>query len=271
MAATGGILMFTPLFALGMALIGGGTATATVANIAGSAVQASKLSAISELTRRLFAYSEESYLLQALHHIASLNQEQSPFAVSNSMQYIDALMGYYSKHPEQLARHSPDDACNALQEMVDGTVMYIRDGYAQGLSDAAFQAFQIGGSYPIQVQNGLPMSTLGVGMVLGISSLSCAWAGCYGAQQMAQMVTFFKETGVSLAPRFMAANHHHFIKGAGVAAIVAGLAIIVGGIIDIVESVKEKDALVQRTENIRADLCRLLDELSDTKAVGDDF
>merc|ERR1719277_2604070 len=94
------------------------------------------------------------------------------------------------------------------------------------------------------------------GMVLGISSLSCAWAGCYGAQQMAQMVTFFKETGVSLAPRFMAANHHHFIKGAGVAAIVAGLAIIVGGIIDIVESVKEKDALVQRTENIRADLCR---------------
>merc|ERR1719343_207159 len=155
--------------------------------------------------------------------------------------------------------------------MVDGTVTFIRDGYAHNLSEAAFKAFKIGDHAPIQVSNGIPMLTLGVGAVMGVSSLSCAWAGLHGAQQMAQMVTFFKETGISLAPRFMAANHHHFINGAGVAAIIAGIAIIVGGIIDIIEAVKEKDALVQRTENIRADLCRLLDELSDTKAVGDDF
>jgi len=269
----GGVLSFTPLAPVGMALMGTGTVVSTTASIAGNIVQASKLEAISELSRELFACSEESRLIQALHHMVSINQGMTQFAVGNAMPLVDGLMGYYVTHPEHLAADSDDDACQRLQDMVDGTVRFIREGYASRLAQAALVVFESGDRAEIQVPDGTRQMLLNVGFgaATGIVCASCAWAGLWGASQASQMATVFKETGVSLVPRFWASNHHHFIRGAGSVAILAGLTIIIGGIIETIANVQEKDALVQKIENIRSDLRRLLDELSNMRPVGHGF
>merc|ERR1712113_269618 len=130
------------------------------------------------------------------------------------------------------------------------------------------RAFQAGNGAAIQVSGPISlMTTANAGAVLCFASMSCAWAGLRGAQQIAQMVNFFKETGIQLAPQFYAANHHHFMNGLGVVAIIAGIVIIVGGIIDIVQATEERDALVERTEKLGRELCEMLDELSNLQQV----